>query len=298
MNLYHLRYFVTLAHLEHYTKASEILCITQPSLTYAIKSLEDELGVRLFEKQGRNISLTKYGNSFLKDVERSLDILDSSVNKMQITGKGEGQIDIAMLRTLSIRVVPNLVRGFLDQNPQQNISFKFHSSTGMSTDIIQGLKDRRYDIAFCSFLENEPSVQFYPFDRQDLVVIVAEDHPLASKDQVILEETLPYPHIFFTKESGLRPIIDELFDRCGGKPTVVNYLAEDESVSGLVAANFGIAVVPDMEILQHLPIKKLRIISPTVNRLFYMAILKDVYEAPVVENFKKYVLDHTSSQIL
>ena len=155
MNLYHLRYFVTLAHLEHYTKASEILCITQPSLTYAIKSLEDELGVRLFEKQGRNISLTKYGNSFLKDVERSLDILDSSVNKMQITGKGEGQIDIAMLRTLSIRVVPNLVRGFLDQNPQQNISFKFHSSTGMSTDIIQGLKDRRYDIAFCSFLENE-----------------------------------------------------------------------------------------------------------------------------------------------
>ena len=130
------------------------------------------------------------------------------------------------------------------------------------------------------------------------MVIVAEDHPLASKDQVILEETLPYPHIFFTKESGLRLIIDELFDRCSGKPTVVNYLAEDESVSGLVAANFGIAVVPDMEILQHLPIKKLRIISPTVNRLFYMAILKDVYEAPVVENFKKYVLDHTSSQIL
>ena len=50
MNLYHLRYFVTLAHLEHYTKAAEILSITQPSLSHAISSLESELGVKLFEK--------------------------------------------------------------------------------------------------------------------------------------------------------------------------------------------------------------------------------------------------------
>ena len=53
MNLYHLRYFATLAHLEHYTKAAEILSITQPSLSHAIASLEKELGVKLFEKEGR-----------------------------------------------------------------------------------------------------------------------------------------------------------------------------------------------------------------------------------------------------
>ena len=61
MNLYHLRYFVTLAHLEHYTKAAEILAITQPSLSHAISSLEKELGVKLFEKDGRNVVLTKCG---------------------------------------------------------------------------------------------------------------------------------------------------------------------------------------------------------------------------------------------
>ena len=66
MNLYHLRYFVTLAHLEHYTKAADVLAITQPSLSHAISSLEEELGVKLFEKNGRNVSLTKYGKSFLK----------------------------------------------------------------------------------------------------------------------------------------------------------------------------------------------------------------------------------------
>ena len=73
MNLYHLRYFATLAHLEHYTKAAEILAITQPSLSHAIASLEKELGVKLFEKEGRNVALTKCGQAFLIDVEQALE---------------------------------------------------------------------------------------------------------------------------------------------------------------------------------------------------------------------------------
>jgi DNA-binding transcriptional LysR family regulator len=90
MNLYHLRYFSTLAHIEHYTKAADILAITQPSLSYAISTLEEELGVKLFEKNGRNVTLTKYGKVFLNDVEEVLNRLDSSVNSLKLAGKGEG----------------------------------------------------------------------------------------------------------------------------------------------------------------------------------------------------------------
>ena len=111
MNLYHLRYFVTLAHLEHYTKAAEILAITQPSLSHAIASLEKELGVKLFEKEGRNVVLTKCGQAFLTDVEHALDMLDSSVNKLQMTGSGEGRIDIVQIRVLSSIIVPGFVKG-------------------------------------------------------------------------------------------------------------------------------------------------------------------------------------------
>ena len=87
MNLYHLRYFSTLAHIEHYTKAADILAITQPSLSYAISTLEEELGVKLFEKNGRNVTLTKYGKVFLNDVEEVLNRLDSSVNSLKLAGK-------------------------------------------------------------------------------------------------------------------------------------------------------------------------------------------------------------------
>ena len=292
MNLYHLRYFVTLAHLEHYTKAAEILAITQPSLSHAIASLEKELGVKLFEKEGRNVVLTKCGQAFLTDVERALDMLDSSVNKLQMTGSGEGRIDIVQLRVLSSIIVPGFVKGFLDSKPDKNIYFHFHGSTGMSTDMIQGLKDRKYDVAFCSMLDHEPLIEFVPIARQELVLVVPNGHPLESRDRIDLKETLEYPQIAFSRRSGLRPVIDKLFDKCGGRPEYVYSVEEDQAVAGLAGAGFGIAVVPNMPVLNYMPVKIIQIEKPTWERVFYMATLKNVYQAPVINEFKKYVMEH------
>ena len=292
MNLYHLRYFATLAHLEHYTKAAEILSITQPSLSHAISSLEKELGVKLFEKDGRNVVLTKCGQAFLVDVEQALNMLDSSVNKLQMTGLGEGRIDIAELRVLSSTLVPNFVKGFLDSSSNKKIDFHFHSSTGLTSDMIQGLKERKYDIAFCSKMDNEPLIEFTPVAKQALVLIVPKGHPLEGRTSIDLKDSLAYPHIVFSKRSGLRQVIDKLFEKCGGYPEIAYSTEEDQGVAGLVGAGFGIAVVPKMPILSYMPVSIIEIATPSWERLFYMATLKNVYQAPVVMNFKKYVTEH------
>lgn len=294
MNLYHLRYFVTLAHLEHYTRAAELLSITQPSLSHAISSLESELGVKLFEKEGRNVVLTKCGQAFLEDVEQSLSILDSSVNKLQMTGSGEGQIDIAVLRTLSTQLVPGLVRDYLKEHPKQNIDFRFHNSTGLTPDMIEGLKNRKYDIAFCSKMENEPAIEFIPVSKQELVLIVPNGHPLCTRDEIDLADTLPYPHIGFSRRSGLRPIIDKLFKECKGQPQYTYEVEEDQAVAGLVSAGFGIAVVPHMALLAYMPVQIIRIVNPTWERMFYMCSLKDVYQAPAINDFKEFVKRHAT----
>ena len=100
MNLFHLRYFETLARTEHYSKAAEILSITQPSLSYAISTLESELGIQLFEKRGRNIVLTKYGKAFYSNVKEILASLDNAVRDIKLVANGEGEINIGFLRTL------------------------------------------------------------------------------------------------------------------------------------------------------------------------------------------------------
>ena len=294
MKLYHLRYFVTLAHLEHYTKAAEQLAITQPSLSCAISSLEDELGVKLFEKSGRNITLTKYGRAFLKDVEISLAHLDSSTNNLKIIGHGDGVINFAFVRTLGTNFVPSILQDFTNENTDRDIHFNLCCEAGMSTEIVRGLKEKTYDLALCSRIEKEPTIEFTPITHQELVVIVPYGHPLASRQQLHLSETLPYPQIVFSSKSGLRTIVDSLFEKIGEYPQIAYEVAEDQVIAGLVAHNFGIAVVPKMPFLDLVHVVTLPIISPSRDRLFYLATLKDSYQAPAITNFKKYLLDNAS----
>ena len=288
LNLYHLRYFVTLAHLEHYTKAAEQLSITQPSLSHAISSLESELKVRLFEKDGRNVVLTKWGSAFLKDVEEVLALLDSSVENLQMTGSGNGTIDLACIRTLGISYVPALMRAFIEANPDKNINFRLHSGGGLSAGIIEGLKSREYDVAFCSKYKNDPLLDFVPVASQELVLVVPRDHALAVKDKITLKETISYPHILFDRRSGLRDIIDGLFDEIHDFPEVAMETEEDQVIAGLVSQGFGIAVVPYMDILESIPLKVLQIVDPKPERHFYMASLKGTYVAPLVVAFKEF----------
>lgn len=297
MNLYHLRYFVTLAHLEHYTKAAQKLSITQPSLSNAISLLEEELGIRLFEKEGRNVVLTKYGKIFLNSVEKSLDILDSSVKELKNVGMGEGKIDLGFLRALGTEFIPKVCQNFLDENPNKDIKFNFNTASTTS-DIIEGLKNRNYDIAFCSKIEKEANIDFTPVANQKLVLIVSLDHPLASKDSVDLRETIKYPQIIFSEKSGLRPIIDNLFEKINEKPSISYEVEEDQVIAGLVAKNFGIAIVPYMNILNFLDVKSLDINYPSWERNFYIANLKDTYLSPAVREFKNFVItNYNKSQI-
>lgn len=293
MNLNQLHYFVTLAHLEHYTKAAELLSITQPSLSHAISMLEQELDTSLFEKRGRNVVLTKYGKVFLEYTEEALDILDSGVKKTKaLTSETEGVIDLAYIYTLGSVFVPQLVGGFLRQHEGWRI--KFHFTVGDTTDIIQGLKEERYDFAFCSEKEKESNVEFVPIGREKLVVVVPEGHELAERTSVELKETLKYPFIYFSKSNGLRPVVDELFEKIGQSPQVEYEIQEDGSMAGLVSQNFGIAVMPESPALKSLGVKVLDIADPICDRYIYMVQMKSKYLAPVTKSFTEYIKQHSN----
>ena len=125
MNLSHLRYFVRLAETRHYTKAAEQMYISQPSLSHAIAQLEQELGVPLFEKSGRNVELTQFGEVFLKQVCQSLEILDGSVDYLHRIAAGNGVVRLGLLRTLGVEYVPALAASFKRQNADKNVDFTF-----------------------------------------------------------------------------------------------------------------------------------------------------------------------------
>ena len=292
MNLLYLRYFVELAHTQHYTRAAEHLCITQPSLSHAIAQMETELGVPLFEKNGRGIMLTHFGEQFLSCAQQTLGTLDDGIDTLQRVGRGEGIIRLGLLRTLGVDYVPDLAARFLAANPDKNIRFTFHS--GITKDLLDGLSARQFDIVFCSQPYLERKLTAVPVNKQDLVLVVPRSHPLAQQHTVDLAETLLYPQVYFAKGTGLRIIIDELFRQIGGTPTIAYETEEDQVIAGLVAHGFGIAVVPYMEMLLRLDVKILQIVRPVWERNFYMVTDDRAYQSMAVRQFRQFVLNGIS----
>lgn len=289
MNLEYLRYFVKLAEVKHYTRAAQQLCIAQPSLSHAIHLLEEELGVPLFEKTGRNTTLTRFGEEFLECSRRTLATLDEGVESLRRSARGEGLIRLGFLRALGTGYIPALAAKFLRANEGKNIRFEFH--TDRTGALLEGLLARRYDMAFCSAPAAGQPLTAVPVTRQELVVIVPKGHPLAAQTSVDLAWTLPWPQVCFSSGSAMRRVVDGLFEAVGGRPVVACENEEDQVIAGLVAQGFGIAVVPRMELLQKLEVAVLPISAPPYKREFFLVTPSDAALSPAAAAFRDFALE-------
>lgn len=293
MNLNHLHYFSVLAKLEHYTQAAKELSITQPSLSHAISTLEKDLGTYLFEKQGRNVRLTKYGRFFLTYVDKALNELEVGEKKLRdLTDSSKGVIDLGFIYTLGAHIIPNLIKDFLDNEKYKDISFSLFQGT--TKKIIEGLKNEKFDLAFCSFVENEPDVDFIPVLEEELVVIVPLNHPLASQDTIDLKDVGSYHFIYFNKESGIRPLIDSLFDKVNVTPKIICEVEEDSAVLGLVSVDYGIAIIPNISLIKNFDVKVLHITNPVFKRYIYLASIKNKYISPSANQFRNFIINNLS----
>lgn len=289
MNLNQLYYFKILAELEHYTKAAEKLNISQPTLSHSIAAIEKELGANLFEKQGRNVVLTKFGRIYLFYVENALTQLELGKNQIErLITVGSGHVCLAYMMTVGTNFVPEIISQFLDNPENKYISFACYE--GNTKTLLYNLKREKYDLVFCSMVENESDVEFIPVYEQGLVVIVPEGHPLAVKKKVSIQDICPYPLICYTKESGMRRIIDELFTKAQIMPNILCQFEDVSSMAGLVAENKGIAIITDNPSIQNYNVVKLDLDTPYSKRIVYLAYVVNRFLPPAVEKFKEHIL--------
>lgn len=268
MNLKQLQYFLKLAETEHYRKAAEALYITEPSLNRAIRDMEKELGIQLFEKRGRNIYLNKYGHLFLPYVKRSLQELGRGVDLMKAyTRPDQGKITLGFIYTMGYTMVPEMITQFQAAEGNGGITFDFHQGT--TAALIKELKEEKIDAALCSSVENEPDVLFYPVAEEDLVVAVPKGHPLSNRGSVSLKELEPYPVIAFDKSSGLRKMIQELLDQADVHLKIACHVEEDNAMAGFVAAGYGVAILPDFYTLQYYHLDRIPIADPFERRYLF-----------------------------
>jgi len=288
MNLSQLYYFRKLAQLQHYTKAAKELYITQPSLSDSISSLEQELGLSLFQKEGRNVKLTKYGKEFYEYVDAALNELDKGIavakSKSGLLG---GVIDLGCIPTILGDYVPSVLTRYREIYPK--VSFNIYQ--GHTLRLLDELKKGTYDVAFCSKTE-DTELEFIPILAQRLILVVRADHPLAQKESVMLEELSDYSLTTYRETIPIGKIVRTVLRNKGVE---ASFSYDDEiSIGGVVMATNQAAIAADTPYLSQFGYIKKIIISdiPEDTRLVYMVYSKKNYMTKATEDFMEFLVKH------
>jgi DNA-binding transcriptional LysR family regulator len=243
MELRHLRYFVAVAEELHFGRAAERLFMAQPPLSQQIKQLEIEIGVKLFERNNRRVSLTAAGKSYLVDAYAIFQRLDDAQERAVRASRGEsGWLSVAFVGSLSYDVFPDILRTFRDTYP--DVELVLHELLGHEQN--QALLERKIHIGFSRLPEAAPGVVHEVLSREPLLLAISADHPLARHSSVPLSFLSEEPYIQFPKSllSGYARMVVEMCEGEGFTPKVVQKVDAVEAAISLVAAGIGVTIVP------------------------------------------------------
>jgi DNA-binding transcriptional LysR family regulator len=295
MDLLQLKYFQTVARLEHMTRAAKTLSIAQPSLSKMIAHLEEELGVPLFDRQGRQIRLNQYGKAFLTQVEKAFQALDEGKRQLKdMVGLERGHI---ALSTVSAPLLTDLLSTFYPQHP--HISFRlFQQST---TTMLDQLERGEIDFCLASPPITQPDIGWISLVTEEIFLIVPLQHHLAGHESIELREAANEPFISLKPGYGLRDLTDQYCQQAGFTPCIVFEGDEPAAIRGLVRAGLGIAftaefswrsVINDAE----LAVRRLRISEPLCQRTIGLAWSKERYLSLAAHQFRQFVIDYFAQQ--
>ena len=289
MNLQQLYYFRKLAEVQHYTESAKALYITQPSLSDSISSLENELSVALFQKKGRGIELTKYGQEFYQYVNQALGVLEHGIAIMkEKSDLLTGTIDVGCIPTLLGDFLPNALDLYHEKHPQVSFNI-FHEK---SIPVAEGVSAGTYDIGLCSMVENKDDLVFVPITYQELVVIVRNDHPLAVHDSIELTALKGYMLSTYRDTIPIGKTIRKILKEKGMEAA---YSYDDEiSIAGRINHSSKTAIVADTPFLKQFDnLKKIHLTDvPKDTRMLYLVYSKKNFITAAVEAFANFMVAH------
>ncbi|HEX4205725.1 MAG TPA: LysR family transcriptional regulator [Ktedonobacteraceae bacterium] len=243
MELRHLRYFVTVAEELHFGHAAQRLRIAQPPLSQQIRQLEEELGVQLFLRTRRSVSLTEAGVAFLVEAQRVLEQAKHAIEVAQRTDRGErGQLIIGFVGSATYGLLPKLLHRFRERFP--DVTLVLHElTTGQQ---IQALHEQRIHLGVLRHPVAQDSLMTEAFTREALIVALPEQHHLATQKSLSLSALAGEPFVLFPRHlgAGLYDHILSLCQQAGFSPRVTQEAIQMQTMVGLVAAGFGICLVP------------------------------------------------------
>ena len=268
MNTDYLHYFSTLAELQHYGNAAKALNISQPGLSHAIRSLEEDFGLPLFEKTGRNVRLSPYGVELKKHIDVILNGLDELDQKISDFHREDKVIRIASVYPLAGSFIPELIQSC-------SVKFPFAIYNGMTPDILQGLENMTYDLGFCSAQPSSELFEYCPVQKSYVGIVVPKGHELIIKETFSFRDITTYPQIFFTRTSPMRKLQEQIYKDYQISAAPACEAEEIEVILNMIEHGFGISVLPYLDIFKNRNVDVLPLSETKWESTFYAIRRRD-----------------------
>ncbi|MEU4606593.1 LysR family transcriptional regulator [Kribbella sp. NPDC023972] len=241
MTLRQLEYLVTVVDQGSFTKAAELLHVTQPALSHQIRALERSAGGALLERLPRAVRLTPTGRAMIPHARATLaDAERARCAARQAAGLEAGELEIATLYSITLGVLPAALRRWRQSHPDVGIRLFEHRHTD---ELVEAMNAGQADLA----VGPEPTGwtgRAFTLGTEELVVVVAADDPAAVGDTISLKDLADRAWVHYTPGHGLADVLDLACAQAGFEPRVAVRTEQTAAAPALASAGLGPALVP------------------------------------------------------
>ncbi len=295
ITLRQMKVFQEVAHQQSFTRASKALFLTQPAVSMQIKQLEEVVGMPLFEKQGRQISLTDAGeeirllsDSILQQIE------ETQQNLEQLAGGNQGKLRLAVATTVA-SVATRLMARFNAQYPALSLHFTVTNREGL----IDLLDKNETDIVIMGKPPEDLQLASQEFMPNPLVVIAPADHELCQKQKIVsLDQLFKYDFILREPSSGTRRAFERFLAAEGRSLKSNMEMNSNDAIIQSVAEGLGLGIVSIHTVTNELSQGVIKTVNATgfpLRRSWYLVQRKGRRLSPLSERFKSYIIEAAQS---
>ncbi|WP_248929761.1 cidABC operon transcriptional activator CidR [Paenibacillus hamazuiensis] len=242
MDIRHLQYVLEVARCKSFTQAANALHISQPTISKMIRNLEDELGIEVFIREGRQVELTDSGQVIVahaKHILQSFESLSAELN--DLTHLKKGRIRIGLPPMVGARFFPNVINQFRKQYPGIELDMVEDGAKKIEAAVEAG----HLDVGVVLLPIHNELLDWFPFVDEKLKLVVPPSHRLAQRDHVALAELADEPLISFREDFALHDRIISACKAAGFEPKVLYESSQWDFISEMVSADLGIAMLPE-----------------------------------------------------
>jgi DNA-binding transcriptional LysR family regulator len=290
MELRQIRSFLSIAETLHFGRAAELIHLSQPALSLQIRALEEEVGVRLFERNRRKTTLTAAGFAFRDDAAAALSQLEQAIRRARLAASGKmGRLRIGFISTAGLEIMLNITRQFREINPEVEFSLRAIPAA----DQVQMLEAGSLDVGFLRLPIGEHSaLDVLTVLHEPFVLVVPASHKLARKKRVRLSEVSGEDFVMYerTYAPGFHDLIFGMLRDARIVPNVSQTAAEIATLISLVGAHMGIAILPASAVKHSVASVVACEIADRTPMSEIAIVVSKRFRTSVVDNFRSFAL--------